>query len=82
MPSPMFRDICLDIGNIIRSGTGLTEYLAERSMNLIDIKKISLKAFMDDVTMLSEIYLMITLFTTLANIIFLALLEVKYSAIP
>lgn len=114
--SPIFRDTCLDLSNIIRSGTGLSDYLAEKSTNLIDIKKISLKAFMDDIAMFAEMYVMVSLFIMLAitsipiinifgleiasidangmfliftyfivplvNIIFIALLEVKYSSMP
>lgn len=115
-PSAIFRDTCLDLSNIIRTGTGLSEYLAERSTNLIDIKKIALKAFTEDIAMFAEVYIMISLFTMLAitaipiinifglkiagmgagamfliftyiltpfvNILFIVLLESKYSTIP
>jgi flagellar protein FlaJ len=115
-PSAIFRDICLDLSNIIRSGTGLSEYLADKSTNLIDIKKIALKAFMEDIAMFAEVYIMISMFTMLAitaiplinifgvgiaslsagamfiivtyiltpfiNILFIAMLESKYSSIP
>jgi len=115
-PSRIFRDICLELGNIIHSGTGLPEYLAEKSQDLISIKRISMREFMEDLSLLAEIYLVIVLFTILsviaipiigvfgltlislsanhmfviftyillplANVLFLALLEVKYSTIP
>lgn len=115
-PSAVFRDTCFDLGNIIHSGSGLSEYLAKRSEDLITLKKLAMKEFIEDISMFAEIYLMIILFEILAiigipliglfglevaslnanamfiifayillpfsNILFLALLEMKYSTIP
>lgn len=115
-PSVVFRDTLIELGNIIHSGTGMMEFLAERSQDLIDIKKVALKRFMDDLSMFSEMYLLVSmanilavigipmvglfglqigfltaenlfqLFTYIllpfANILFLAIMEVKYSSLP
>lgn len=115
-PSNIFRDTCIELGNIIHSGTGMMEFLEERSRELIELRRITLKQFMDDLSLFSELYLLISmaniiavigipltavfgiqlgflnaeamfmLFTfillPLANILFLAILEVKYSSLP
>ena len=115
-PSNSFRDICLELGNIIHSGTGMIDFLAGKSQDLIEIRRIILKDFIEQLSLFSQLYLMITmtnifaviaipmmgifnvkigfldanavfmLFTyillPLANILFLAILTVKYSSMP
>jgi flagellar protein FlaJ len=115
-PSNSFRDICLELGNIIHSGTGMMEFLSDKSQDLIDMRRIILKDFMDQLSLFSEVYLLISManilaviaiplvgifnvklgfldanalfmlfayiMLPLANILFLAVLEVKYSSMP
>lgn len=115
-PSKIFRDICMELSNIIHSGTGLREYLEGKSNDLVAIKRLSTKEFIEDLSMMAEGYLFIILMVILAliviplmgifgltiaslsanhlfmmftylllpfvNILFLAVLEAKYSAIP
>jgi flagellar protein FlaJ len=115
-PSTVFRETCIELGNIIHSGTGMMEFLEERSQEMIEMRKISLKQFMDDLSMFSEMYLLVSMTNILAvigipligvfgvqlgfldagalfmlfayillplvNVLFLAMLEVKYSSLP
>jgi len=115
-PSNNFRDICVELGSIIHTGTGMMEFLGEKSKDLIETRRLILKEFIDQLSLFSQIYLMITmanifaviaipmmgifnikvgfldanavfmLFTyillPLANILFLAVLTVKYSSMP
>ena len=115
-PSLVFHDILVELGNIIHSGTGMMEFLDEKSGELIEVKKRTLKDFMNDLSMLAELYLMISMVNIMAvigipivalfgmkfgfvtaeflflaftyillpfaNLMFLAVLEVKYSSLP
>jgi len=50
-PSMIFRDTLIELGNIIHSGTGMMEFLGERSQDMIEARRITLKQFMDDLSL-------------------------------
>ncbi|MBN2251311.1 MAG: type II secretion system F family protein [Candidatus Altiarchaeota archaeon] len=68
-PSATFRDICLELGNIIHTGTGMKEFLSEQSANLIEVRKRVIKEFTEDISLFSELYLLVILSTIFAIII-------------
>jgi flagellar protein FlaJ len=56
-PSDLFRDICMDFTNIIYGGSGLTEYLATKSKELMNIRRQTYKEFVESLAMFGEGYL-------------------------
>lgn len=116
-PSELFRDICIDLTNIIYGGGGLKGYLEAKSKELMNIRRQTYKEFVESLAVYGEGYLggivmiitlailgivisgalgielgpftpgelftiLIFLVTPLVNIIFLAMLSVKYSTNP
>lgn len=56
-PSEIFRDICIDITNIIYSGGGLKGYLEGKSKELMSIRRQIYKEFVDSLAVFGEGYL-------------------------
>jgi flagellar protein FlaJ len=56
-PSELFRDICIDITNIIYSGGGLKGYLEGKSKELMSIRRQIYKEFVDSLAVFGEGYL-------------------------
>lgn len=116
-PSEIFRDICIDITNIIYSGGGLKSYLEAKSKELMASRRQIYREFVDSLAVYAEGYLggiimiitlavlgivisgalgidfgpltptqtfdvLIYVVTPVVNIIFLAMLGVKYSTTP
>jgi flagellar protein FlaJ len=116
-PSDPFRDICIDITNIIYSGGGLKGYLEAKSKELMASRRQVYKEFVESLAVFAEGYLggiimvitlavlgivisgtlgielgpltpvqmfnvLIYVVTPVVNIIFLAMLGVKYSTTP
>jgi len=116
-PSEIFRDICIDITNIIYSGGGLKSYLEAKSKELMASRRQIYKEFVESLAVYAEGYLggiimiitlavlgivisgalgidfglltpsqtfnvLIYIVTPVVNIIFLAMLGVKYSTTP
>lgn len=116
-PSDLFRDICIDITNIIYGGGGLKSYLETKSKELMAIRRQTYKEFVESLAVFAEGYLggvvmtitlavlgvvisgalgiqlisfssselftfLVYLIIPLINIVFLQLLEVKYSTNP
>jgi flagellar protein FlaJ len=116
-PSEPFRDICIDVTNIIYSGGGLKGYLESKSKELMATRRQVYKEFVESLAVFAEGYLggiimvitlavlgivisgalgiefgpltptqmflvLIYVVTPVVNIIFLAMLGVKYSTTP
>jgi flagellar protein FlaJ len=56
-PSDLFRDICIDITNIIYGGGGLKSYLETKSKELMAIRRQTYKEFVDSLAIFGEMYL-------------------------
>ena len=56
-PSDLFRDICIDITNIIYGGGGLKSYLETKSKELMAIRRQTYKEFVDSLAIFGELYL-------------------------
>ena len=56
-PSDMFRDICIDITNIIYGGGGLKSYLETKSKELMAIRRQTYKEFVESLAVFGEGYL-------------------------
>ena len=116
-PSEMFRVICIDLANIIHSGSGFMDYLEIKSRDLMTMRRLIQKEFVDSLSVYGEGYLggvvmsvvlailgivvsgalgidlgifeprdLFNIFVyfvlPFANIIFLAMLSMKYSRSP
>jgi flagellar protein FlaJ len=55
-PSPIFRELCLDFANIIHTGGGLQDYLANKSSHLLEERRRIEKQFTDSLSMYAESY--------------------------
>ena len=55
-PSPIFRELCLDFANIIHTGGGLQDYLANKSSHLLEERRRIEKQFSDSLSMYAESY--------------------------
>jgi flagellar protein FlaJ len=56
-PSDLFRDICVDMTNIIYGGGGLKSYLETKSKELMTIRRQTYKEFVDSLAIFGEGYL-------------------------
>jgi flagellar protein FlaJ len=56
-PSNLFRDICIDITNIIYGGGGLKSYLETKGKDLMAIRRQTYKEFVDSLAIFGELYL-------------------------
>jgi len=56
-PSDLFRDICVDMTNIIYGGGGLKSYLETKSKDLMSIRRQTYKEFVDSLAIFGEGYL-------------------------
>ncbi|HVP97015.1 type II secretion system F family protein [Methanoregula sp.] len=56
-PSDLFRDICIDITNIIYGGGGLKSYLETKSKELMAIRRQTYKEFVESLAVFGEGYL-------------------------
>ena len=61
------RDICLELGNIITPDRD-DGILSDKSQDLIEMRRIILKDFMDQLSLFSEIYLLISMGNIMAVI--------------
>jgi flagellar protein FlaJ len=56
-PSDLFRDICIDLTNIIYGGGGLKSYLETKSKDLMAIRRQTYKEFVESLAIFGEGYL-------------------------
>ncbi len=56
-PSEMFRVICIDLANIIHSGSGFRDYLEIKSRDLMTMRRLVQKEFVDSLSVYGEGYL-------------------------
>jgi flagellar protein FlaJ len=56
-PSDIFRDICIDLTNIIYGGGGLKSYLETKSKDLMAIRRQTYKEFVESLAIFGEGYL-------------------------
>ena len=56
-PSDLFRDICVDMNNIIYAGGGLKSYLETKSRDLLGIRRQTYKEFVESLAIFGEGYL-------------------------
>ena len=56
-PSEMFRVICIDLANIIHSGSGFMDYLEIKSRDLMTMRRLIQKEFVDSLSVYGEGYL-------------------------
>ena len=56
-PSEMFRVICIDLANIIHSGSGFMDYLEIKSRDLMTMRRLIQKEFVDSLAVYGEGYL-------------------------
>jgi len=56
-PSDLFRDICIDLTNIIYGGGGLKSYLETKSKDLMAIRRQTYKEFVESLAIFGESYL-------------------------
>lgn len=56
-PSELFRDICVDLTNIIYGGGGLKSYLETKSKDLMSIRRQTYKEFVESLGIFGELYL-------------------------
>jgi len=56
-PSEMFRTICIDLANIIHAGGGFMEYLEMKSRDLMTMRRLIQKEFVDSLSVYGEGYL-------------------------
>jgi archaeal flagellar protein FlaJ len=72
-PSELFRDLCIDMTNIIYSGGGLKEYLETKSKELMNIRRQTYREFVDSLSIFGEGYLggvvMLIIFAVLGIVI-------------
>jgi len=72
-PSDLFRDLCIDITNIIYSGGGLKGYLETKSKELMTIRRQTYKEFVDSLSVYGEGYMggvvMLIIFAVLGIVI-------------
>ena len=55
-PSPVFRELCLDLANIIHTGGGLSDYLENKSAHLLEERRRIEKQFADSLSIYAESY--------------------------
>jgi len=72
-PSQLFRDICIDLTNIIYSGGGMKDYLEARSKEMMAMRRLTYKEFVDSLSVFGEMYLggivMLIIFASLGVIL-------------
>jgi flagellar protein FlaJ len=71
-PSELFRDICIDLTNIIYGGGGLKSYLETKSKDLMAIRRQTYREFVDSLAIFGEGYLggvVMTLTLTILGIV-------------
>lgn len=72
-PSKLFRDICIDLTNIIYSGGGMKGYLEGKSKEMMEMRRLVYKEFVDSLSVFGEMYLggivMLIIFASLAIIL-------------
>ena len=56
-PSEMFRVLCIDLANIIHSGSGFRDYLEIKSRDLMTMRRLVQKEFVDSLSVYGEGYL-------------------------
>ena len=56
-PSDMFRAICIDLANIIHTGSGFRDYLEVKSRDLMTMRRLIQKEFVDSLSVYGEGYL-------------------------
>lgn len=56
-PSKIFRDICIDLTNIIYSGGGMKDYLEAKSKEMMAMRRIMYREFVDSLSVFGEMYL-------------------------
>lgn len=56
-PSELFRDVCIDLTNLIYSGSGFTGYLAAKSKDLMEIRRQTDREFVESLSVFGEGYL-------------------------
>jgi flagellar protein FlaJ len=56
-PSEMFRVICIDLANIVHSGSGFMDYLEIKSRDLMTMRRLVQKEFVDSLSVYGEGYL-------------------------
>jgi flagellar protein FlaJ len=56
-PSEVFRVICIDLANIIHSGSGFMDYLEIKSRDLMTMRRLVQKEFVDSLSVYGEGYL-------------------------
>jgi archaeal flagellar protein FlaJ len=56
-PSEVFRDICIDLTNLIYGGSGIQGYLAAKSKELMEIRRRTDKEFVESLAVFGEGYL-------------------------
>jgi len=56
-PSELFRDICIDLTNIIYGGGGLKSYLETKGKDLMAIRRQTYKEFVESLAIFGELYL-------------------------
>jgi len=72
-PSKLFRDICVDLTNIIYSGGGMKDYLETKSKEMMAMRRLVYKEFVDSLSVFGEMYLggivMLIIFASLGVIL-------------
>jgi len=72
-PSRLFRDICMDLTNIIYSGGGMKDYLEAKSKEMMAMRRFTYKEFVDSLSVFGEMYLggivMLIIFASLGVIL-------------
>jgi flagellar protein FlaJ len=72
-PSKLFRDICIDLTNIIYSGGGMKDYLEAKSKEMMGMRRLVYKEFVDSLSVFGEMYLggivMLIIFASLGVIL-------------
>jgi flagellar protein FlaJ len=56
-PSKIFRDICIDLTNIIYSGGGMKDYLEAKSKEMMAMRRVMYREFVDSLSVFGEMYL-------------------------
>ena len=56
-PSEMFRGVCIDLANIMHAGGGLRSYLEMKSRDLMTMRRLIQKEFVDSLSVYGEGYL-------------------------
>lgn len=72
-PSKLFRDICIDLTNIIYSGGGMKDYLETKSKEMMAMRRLVYKEFVESLSVFGELYLggivMLIIFASLGVIL-------------